>query len=103
MRDPITKETLEAVTLDQALLQRIRPIPHWHLCRRNNHTQLAHVTFADSRPRPRKGGGPTPTRPLPLCKAKGIHQSVMFELLGRMAQLCGVCYRRLVQIGALAA
>ena len=101
MIDPITKDLPEHIKLDQALLQTIRPIPHWHLCRRNSHTQLAHVTYTDSKPRPRRQSSRATAKPLPLCKAKGIHQSVMFDQLDNTAELCGVCYRRLGQIGAL--
>ena len=102
MMDPITKDTPGNVKLDQALLQRIRPTPGWRLCRRHLADQVVHVTYKDRSRRVTRGEKPTPgPTPMPLCRVKGAQQDVMFQQLGPDTKLCGVCYRRLGQIGAL--
>ena len=101
MMDPITKDKPENVKLDQELLQRIRPTPGWHLCRRRSLDQRVHITYRDRELRVKRNlDGPRSPTPMPLCRAKGTYESVMYASL-ETPELCGVCYRRLVQIGAL--
>lgn len=96
MMDPISKGPVDSVDLDASLVARIRP-GAWHWCRKNKEDSLVHVSYANTRPKTER----TFSKPLPLCERKGAHQLVELNAIINPT-LCGPCYRRLGQIGALA-